>query len=59
MITVSKGISNSFGKFFINTSLIMMCVNLFEATSKITNQMNTYVMTTTSPSESKPTTSSK
>ena len=53
MMTVSKSIQNSFGKFFINTSLIMMCVNLSEATSEITNQ----IMTTTS--KNKPTTPSK
>ena len=59
MITLSKSIQNSFGKFFINTSLIiMMCVNLSEATSEITNQIvTTDVMTTTS--KNNPTTPSK
>ena len=59
MITVSKSIQNSFGKFFINTNLIMMCVNLSEATCKITNEIivTTDVMTTTS--KNKPTTPSK
>ena len=51
MITVSKSIQNSFGKFFINTSLIMMCVNLSEATSEITNQIMTTDVMTTTPSK--------
>ena len=58
MITLSESHQNSFGRFFINTSLIMMCVNLSEATSKITDQITTTdVMTTTS--KNKPTTPSK